>query len=185
LVALGGSDSVTVRPAAPGDWPAILALNAEGAPGVSPLDPHELSRLAAAAAFFHVAPGDDEPVAYIRAFAPDADYDGEEFVWFRTHVPNSLYVDQVAVARSARRRGLARGLYAAAAAYALEHGLTALTCEVNLQPPNPASLRFHERLGFQELARLETVDGRTVSLRSTESALLLEAARAAAGPAGA
>ncbi len=37
--------------------------------------------------------------------------------------------------------------------------------EVRLQPPTPASLPIHARLGFQEVGVLTVPDGRTVSLR--------------------
>ena len=32
-----------------------------------------------------------------------------------------------------------------------EHSL--LCCEVNLEPPNPGSLRFHQRIGFTEVGQ--------------------------------
>ncbi len=44
--------------------------------------------------------------------------------------------------------------------------ISRLTCEVNLEPPNPASLEFHRRIGFSEVGRLNTRDGRTVALLS-------------------
>jgi predicted GNAT superfamily acetyltransferase len=34
-----------------------------------------------------------------------------------------------------------------------------VTCEVNLDPPNPRSLAFHERLGFREVGRQATKGG--------------------------
>jgi len=30
-----------------------------------------------------------------------------------------------------------------------------VTLEVNLRPPNPGSMRFHERLGYQRVGELE------------------------------
>ena len=34
-----------------------------------------------------------------------------------------------------------------------------LACEVNEQPPNPASMAFHERFGFAAVGRQETEGG--------------------------
>lgn len=49
-----------------------------------------------------------------------------------------------------------------------------VTCEVNIRPPNPESLAFHDRQGFVEVGTQETEDGRkTVSLRAKS---LLESA---------
>lgn len=71
----------------------------------------------------------------------------------------------MAVAPVARRRRVASELYEDALAYASGQGLHGLACEVNLRPPNPASLRFHERFGFEPVATLDTADGRVVSLQ--------------------
>jgi predicted GNAT superfamily acetyltransferase len=66
-----------------------------------------------------------------------------------------VYVDRVVVDEAARRRGLAQALYADLARTAVERPLV---CEVNLEPPNPGSLAFHERLGFHPCG--EAVDPR-------------------------
>ncbi|HEX5692557.1 MAG TPA: GNAT family N-acetyltransferase, partial [Roseiflexaceae bacterium] len=95
-------------------------------------------------------------------------YDGEEFGWFREHFAHFLYVDQVAIAEAARRLGVGAQLYAAAETFARERGLDRILCEVNLEPPNPISLAFHERQGFAEVGVMSTGDGRIVSLRVKE-----------------
>ena len=47
-----------------------------------------------------------------------------------------------------RGRGLARHLYAALFARAVEAGHDRVVCEVNQVPPNPGSDAFHAALGF-------------------------------------
>ena len=37
--------------------------------------------------------------------------------------------------------------------YARSQGIKAITCEYNIQPPNPASQRFHDKFGFKELGQ--------------------------------
>jgi len=39
-----------------------------------------------------------------------------------------------------------------------------LTCEVNLNPPNLGSIRFHKRIGFSEVGQQDSKPGHTVSL---------------------
>jgi predicted GNAT superfamily acetyltransferase len=39
-------------------------------------------------------------------------------------------------------------------------GLVRIGCEVNIQPPNPASLAFHTRIGFRDIGRQAFVPGR-------------------------
>jgi uncharacterized protein len=154
-----------IRRATAGDHEAILAINAQGVPGVSAFDADKLGRLAAAADPLLVATRDGNVAAYLIAFRPEAAYEGTCFQWFREHHPRSLYIDQVAVGADWRRSGVASELYAALEIAARERGLDALTCEVNLEPPNPESMAFHRVRGFREVGTLDVPDGRRVSLQ--------------------
>jgi len=55
------------------------------------------------------------------------------------------------VAEAARGRGYARRLYAGLTEHALAAGHDLIVCEVNSDPPNPASDAFHAALGFLEV----------------------------------
>jgi predicted GNAT superfamily acetyltransferase len=46
--------------------------------------------------------------------------------------------------------------------FAKTQGRTAVTCEVNLEPPNPGSLRFHRRFGFEDVDTQATKGGNVV-----------------------
>lgn len=155
----------TVRPAGDADHVAILAVNSESVPGVSALNAAKLARLAAAADPLLVIGDVDGVAGYLIAFTPDADYDGACFRWFRAHRPGSLYIDHVAIGARARRSGAGSALYDAIEAAARERDLDSLTCEVNLDPPNPESMAFHRTRGFHEVGTLAVPDGRTVSLQ--------------------
>ena len=86
--------------------------------------------------------------AFIIGFDQEADYHSPNFQWFRQRYPRFVYVDRVAVAASARGRGLARALYDDFFARAAAAGHTIVACEVNSDPPNPGSDAFHAALGF-------------------------------------
>ncbi|MCO6413772.1 MAG: GNAT family N-acetyltransferase, partial [Thiogranum sp.] len=91
-------------------------------------------------------------------------YDGEEFLWFREHFRGDfLYIDQVAVGRRYRGRGLGRALYDDLEYHAHRNGIDTLVCEVNCEPFNVASQAFHRQRGFSEVGRMET-RGVSVSL---------------------
>ena len=62
-----------------------------------------------------------------------------------------MYVDRIAVAPTTRGRGHARRLYDDLFAHALRAGHQRVVCEVNREPPNPASDAFHAALGFAEV----------------------------------
>lgn len=156
----------TLRALRADDEHSVLGINADSQPHVARLWPAELTRLLALSAQ-HVVVEDAAGgvIGYALVFAHDADYDGEEFQILRRQLAEPfLYIDQIALAPSARGRGIGRLVYAGLAQRAEAQGLRALCCEVNTQPANPASLAFHERLGFGPIGTLATQDGRQVLL---------------------
>lgn len=127
---------------------AVLALNNLHAAQLSWLEPERLRQLLGAA--FH-ARRIGAVDAFIVAFDQDADYDSPNYLWFRARYPKFVYVDRIVVAGSARGRGLARLIYEDLFATATAAGHTIVGCEVNVEPPNPASDAFHAALGFREV----------------------------------
>lgn len=90
-----------------------------------------------------------EPAAaFLILLDHGAPYDNPNFNWLKARYDRFLYIDRIAVAESARKLGLGRRLYDHAIAIARDEGLSHLVCEVNAEPPNPASDAFHQRLGF-------------------------------------
>lgn len=161
----GPAPPVIAREFAAADAAALLQVNAGSRPHVAALDSAELARLRQLGARVLIADRAGEVAGYLLAFLDSAPYDGEEFRYCQRHLaPPFLYIDQVAVAPSFRRRGVARSLYEAIAAHAQVPASTRLCCEVNIDPPNPGSLDFHERMGFERLAELRVADGRIVAL---------------------
>lgn len=137
-----------IEPIGEADEAALLALNNEHAAELSWLEPERLSSLLAEA--FHARRiGSVE--AFLITFDQDAAYDSPNFLWFGQRYARFVYVDRIAVAASARGRGHARRLYEDLFGRAARDGHTLVTCEVNAEPPNPASDAFHAALGFHEV----------------------------------
>ncbi len=104
-------------------------------------------------------------VGYALAFNGDAPYDGEEFERFqRTIAKPFIYIDQIPTRLEYRRMGLGSSIYNALEKAARLSEASALCCEVNIKPPNPASLAFHLYRGFRQSETLATADGRVVAL---------------------
>lgn len=135
-----------IEPISLDDEPAVLALNTIHASELSLLDEAGLKRLLEAA---YVARRIGRLEAFMIAFDQDADYASPNFLWFRERYPRFAYVDRIAVAESARGRGHARRLYEHLFEQARRDGHAVVTCEVNSDPPNPASDAFHDALGFR------------------------------------
>jgi predicted GNAT superfamily acetyltransferase len=137
----------------------LLELNNDHAFELSWLEPAEFRHLVAEA-FCACAAGDGD--AFLIAFDQDAGYDSGNFLWFRQRYPRFVYVDRVVVAPAARGRGLARRLYERLFDRAAGAGHDLVTCEVNFDPPNPASDAFHAALGFAPVGSAAIGGGKTV-----------------------
>ena len=135
---------------APGAEAGILALNDEHATELSPLDSGKLSAMLRQA-FYARSIGDAE--AFLLAFDERARYDSPNFLWFRARYRRFVYVDRLAVAPAARGRGHARRMYADLIERAAASGHRVIACEVNLEPPNPASDALHAALGFAQVGQ--------------------------------
>lgn len=160
---------MTIAPIAPADEPAMLALNNLHAEELSWLDAARLSHLVRQA-FYARRIGTLD--AFILAFDEAADYDSPNYLWFRQRHRRFVYVDRIAVAAHARGRGLARLIYRDLFAAAQAAGHERVVCEVNSDPPNPASDAFHAALGFGEVGSA-SLDGGRKSVRYFERPLLL------------
>jgi predicted GNAT superfamily acetyltransferase len=158
-------ETLTIRPVRPDDFAQVLAINAEGYPGVTRLTLAELNLARELSPYFGVAEHEAQVIGYIITYRGEQEYDGDEFNWFKQNFSNFLYIDQIAIAASARRLRVGTQFYHHLEQVAQELGLTSLVCEVNLEPPNPISLNFHARQGFGEVGTMTTQDGRRVSLR--------------------
>ena len=127
-----------------------LALNNAHATELSWQDEHSFAHLIRHA--FHARWTPDR-AAFLIAFDERADYASENFRWFRDRFSRFVYVDRVVVAPAHRGKGLARMLYADLFEAVRAAGQSLVVCEVNSDPPNPASDAFHDALGFVEVGQ--------------------------------
>jgi hypothetical protein len=149
-----------IRDLNPTDLERLVELNTAAVPAVSESDAAGMQRLLALSALAPAIVDDTDTVlAFALLMTPGADYESENYRFFEARGTDFLYVDRIVVAESARGRGLGAELYRAVFAAAREQGRAEVTCEVNLDPPNPGSLRFHGRLGFAEVGRQVTKGG--------------------------
>jgi predicted GNAT superfamily acetyltransferase len=146
---------------------AVLVLNNQHAVELSWLEPERLHVLIGRA-FYARRIG--ELSAFLLAFDERADYDSPNYLWFRERYPRFVYVDRVVVDRTARGQGLAQLLYEDLFRQAAGAGHGMVCCEVNSDPPNPASDAFHARLGFTEVGAA-AIHGGAKSVRYLARAL--------------
>ena len=152
-----------IRDLMPSDLPEAVAINNANVPAVNLADEPMLANLLAQSVVaLGAEPAGGGPLAgFCLVIGPDADYGSQNYRWFNEHYDDFMYLDRVAVADWARNGGIGTAMYAEVERRATSK-LFAL--EVNLRPRNDGSLRFHHRLGFEEVGQQETDYGVLVSL---------------------
>ena len=137
------------------DLDRVLAINAANVPEVGDIDARELEFLVDESAIALVAEHADELVGFCVILAPGSRYASVNYRWFMERYPESLYLDRVAFDAAAQSRGWGRAMYDEVARRMRDEftDMTGLTLEVNIDPPNDPSLRFHAKQGFIEVGR--------------------------------
>jgi predicted GNAT superfamily acetyltransferase len=133
----------------------VLEINNANTPGVSELTLSELETDIKNC--LHALAIDNEHgevCAFCITFAPDAPDAGVNHQWFADRFESFVYLDRIAIDPTYQNLGLGVLLYQSVEQQMIasaQHSL--LCCEVNLEPPNPGSLRFHHRIGFTEVGQ--------------------------------
>jgi predicted GNAT superfamily acetyltransferase len=112
----------------------------------------------------------DGVAGFVLAFGSETRHDSVNFRWFAARFPSFLYVDRVVVSSRCQGSGVGSLLYEAVFAFARREGYERVTCDIDTDPPNPRSERFHDRFGFEvvgsQQVEYETGTPIRVSLRS-------------------
>lgn len=150
------------------DLTRVLAINNANTPGVSELTLSELETDITNC--LHALAIDNEHgevCAFCITFAPDAPDAGVNHRWFAERYASFVYLDRIAIDPTYQNLGLGVLLYQSVEQQMIDsaqHSL--LCCEVNLEPPNPGSLRFHHRIGFTEVGQHSPQQNYLVSMLS-------------------
>jgi predicted GNAT superfamily acetyltransferase len=150
------------------DVARVLEINNANTPGVSELTLSELETDIKNC--LHALAIDNEHgevCAFCITFAPDAPDAGVNHQWFADRFESFVYLDRIAIDPTYQNLGLGVLLYQSVEQQMIasaQHSL--LCCEVNLEPPNPGSLRFHHRIGFTEVGQHSPQQNYVVSMLS-------------------
>jgi len=140
-----------IRDASAEDFERILQLNEESVHFLSPLTSARLEALHAEAAYHRVIDHDGKIAGFLLAFREGTSYDSSNYVWFTEHYGQFLYIDRIVVSKDFQGQGIGNKLYDDLFDFARNSRVVRITCEFDIDPPNDASRRFHERFGFSEV----------------------------------
>jgi predicted GNAT superfamily acetyltransferase len=141
---------MTLRPVIVADHADVLALNERNVEVLAPMDADRLRELLAVADRACVIDVEGTFAGFVLTFAAGSAYDGENFGWFADRYADFTYLDRVVIHEDFRRRGLGSLVYDELESAS---GRPVFALEVNLDPPNHASLAFHAARGFAEVGQ--------------------------------
>jgi predicted GNAT superfamily acetyltransferase len=161
-----------IRSYRPDDAAQVLALNDACQPEVGSLDRAKLDAFASWDSYLKVVDLDGSVAAFLVGLRETAPYASPNYGWFVERFgpraslapgtqPGFAYVDRIAVAEQARGQGWGPALYDDFTAWAKRLGAPRLCAEVNVEPPNPRSIRFHDLYGFTQLEEFEPTNSPT------------------------
>ncbi|MDE0803596.1 MAG: GNAT family N-acetyltransferase [Acidimicrobiales bacterium] len=149
----------TIRDVTPQDLLAVRAVNAANEPEVGPFDDARTSLFLASAERFQAVEVDGDVVGVFVGLVEGLDYQSPNYRWFCDRHARFAYVDRIALQPVVRGRGVAAAIYQDFTEWSADSGRNVVCAEVNTEPPNPRSLAFHRRQGFEVVAEIAPYGG--------------------------
>lgn len=161
---------IRIRDANEDDFPFILKLNRENVEVLAEMDEDKLSYFKERAELFFVVEADDVPAAFLIGLKDGVDdYDSENYRWFSKNYSRFLYVDRIVIDEAYRKMGIGKRLYMEVFRHAGKTGADIVAAEIDIIPYNESSLKFHEKMGFEEVGTQYVREGTVkVSLQVAE-----------------
>jgi hypothetical protein len=152
-----------IRDCTRADIDAVVAINNSGYPAVPMATRTDIEALLELSSLALIAEGPEgQTLGFVLAMDPGEDYASENYVFFEARFSNHFYIDRIVLIETSRGLGVGSMLYERIFDRAKADGRERVTCEVNLEPPNPGSLRFHRRWGFEDVDTQPTKGGQVV-----------------------
>jgi len=141
----------------PDDYPELIDLNESCVPHVNSIGIDDLVAFQANAFCFNkLSDSHNRLGGFVIALQPGESYHSSNYRWFERKYETFVYIDRMMIHPDFRRRGLALQIYQELEQLARAATIPRLCCEVNLDPPNPASHQLHQQLGFESVGTRKT-----------------------------
>lgn len=154
-----------IRELSEADLDIMLSINQENLPAVGHETPESMRQIFKWSFLTLGIEVDESLIGYCLIMKPGLPYQSTNYQWFCDKYDDFIYLDRVAFASNHQGKGYGSLLYREVEA---RSSAPLFTLEVNLEPRNEGSLRFHERLGFVEVGQHVSGSGKLVSLMAKE-----------------
>lgn len=145
------ASAITIRDFRATDTDLIVSLNHQSVAVLSAMDDQRFELLREQSHVLWIAELNQKPVAFLMGFCEGSDYDSVNYQWFNQRYDSFVYIDRVVVGEEARGSGIGSAFYAQLEQWAQKNQKSYLVAEVDMIPPNPGSLNFHDRQGFKQV----------------------------------
>ena len=135
----------------------LWTINEECLPGVGQITQSAMADLVSLASLPMGAYQDDTLMGFVLCLPPGTRYASLNYAWFNERYDDFLYVDRIGVGQSHRDRSVGGHLYQRVIEEAVKLRCP-IAAEINIEPPNPGSMRFHQRHGFEQVGTLSHGD---------------------------
>ena len=142
---------LSIRSVTTADFDAVVVLNTSEVQYTSPMDIEHLRSLDAISEYHKVVIVDGEVAGFLLVMSNGCDYINDNFEWFSSRYNSFLYIDRIVIGSDYQGLKLGTLLYKDLFTYARARGITNITCEYNVVPPNEPSRLFHNRFSFSEV----------------------------------
>ena len=158
--------TLNFRKAKAADAGIVADLNEAVVSVTSPMTAAEFLELKALSRYcLVVETSSGEVEGFIIVMTKGEPYDNGNYQWFSERYDDFAYIDRIVLGPSLRNLGVAHQLYDLIGDMAADDGCSLLAAEMDIDPPNPHSLHFHSRYGFEEVGVRDLERGKTVSMQ--------------------
>ena len=155
-------ENIKIRKFEINDYDRILQLNEESVHFLSPLTKEKLESIISQSELLNVIEVNGIVEAFALTLREGKEYDSVNYLWFANHYDKFLYIDRVVVSLKMQGKGLGKRLYQSVFNHAKETAVPYIAAEIDINPPNPGSLIFHEKFGFGEVGKQTVAEGKKV-----------------------
>ncbi|MDR7856727.1 GNAT family N-acetyltransferase [Tissierella sp.] len=153
---------MTIRKLEKKDHDRVLQLNDESVHFLSSLTKDKLESIISQCEITNVMEVDGRVEAFVLTLKEGKEYDSVNYLWFSNHYDHYIYIDRVVVSLKMQGKGLGNILYESVFNHAKLIGVPYVAAEIDINPPNHGSLKFHEKFGFVEVGKQTVAQGKKV-----------------------